>query len=90
MYSMRRNSRGHRSISRSAPGGTLDQIELERADPQGRAAAVRGTTKQGFYSCYELHDCKGLRKVIISTASQAPHPIVDGAERAQHRDRPGC
>lgn len=68
MYSRRRNSRGKRSISRS-PRRALDEIDFQRPHPQRRLTGVCRATKEGFYSCNEFDDCKGLRKIVVSAAS---------------------
>lgn len=57
------------NLALAAPRRSLDEIEFQRPDPQRRLTGVRGTTKEGFYSCNEFDDCKRLRKIVVSAAS---------------------
>src|SRR6195256_4823174 len=71
----------------AAPGGTLDEIELERPDLKLRLEAGGRASQQRFDPCDQLHEIERLGEIIIASRAQSPYAVVDGSKSAQNQDR---
>ena len=87
MYSSRRNSRGNNSIARS-PRFAVRSIRSISSVPTFSVVSrdFYGPAQQRFHSGDKLHDRERLGQVVVASHSQAPHAVIDRAQRTQHQN----